>query len=468
MTMNDLELEASPSAVAETGDSPSRSLESRAIKGTYFVIFFYGVAMSLRLLSSVVLSRLFLPQYFGLTALITTVIAGMNLFSHVGLQDSVVQNPRGDDAAFLNTAWTIQVIRGAGLFLLTFPLAWPIAHFYKEPQIEYLLPACAFGCLVAGVSSPSLLTLGRHMGVGRLSALELLSQVVQFAVTLLCAWVHPTIWDLVIGRQVAELVRTVASYRMLPEVRPQFTWDKESVRQLVHFGRWILVGTALTFLALQSDRLILAKLVSFRTLGVYGIAFSLSDIPRQIILQFCSRIGFPFIARFSHLPRSEYRAILLKYRIFALAAGGLMVIAIVSTGDLFILHFYTKPYHDAAWMIGILAIGLWHTLLYSTTSPAILSLQKSHYNAIAYLVYCISLYIALPLGFHLEGMVGAVIAVAIADLPVYFVNAFSARREGISTFRQDAFLTFLFFVVLALALAARVACGLGSPFARIP
>src|ERR1700679_3684771 len=126
MTMNDLELEESPSAVAETGDIPSHSLESRAIKGTYFVIFFYGVAMSLRLLSSVVLSRLFLPQYFGLTALITTVIVGMNLFSHVGLQDSVVQHPRGDEPAFLNTAWTIQVIRGAGLFLLTFPLAWPI------------------------------------------------------------------------------------------------------------------------------------------------------------------------------------------------------------------------------------------------------------------------------------------------------------------------------------------------------
>ena len=146
----------------------------------------------------------------------------------------------------------------------------------------------------------------------------------------------------------------------------------------------------------------------------------------------------------------------------------LMVIAIILTGALFIIHFYTKPYQDAAWMIGILAVGLWHTLLYSTTSPAILSLQKAHYNAIAYLVYCISLYIALPLGFHLEGMVGAVIAVAIADLPVYFVNAFSARREGISTFRQDAFLTFLFFVVLALALAAREACGLGFPFARIP
>ena len=61
----------------------------------------------------------------------------------------------------------------------------------------------------------------------------------------------------------------------------------------LHFGKWILIGTALTFLATQSDRLILGKLVSIETLGVYGIAFALSDLPRQIIMMFCTRVGYP-------------------------------------------------------------------------------------------------------------------------------------------------------------------------------
>src|ERR1700678_3361168 len=134
---------------------PVRSLEARALKGTYLIVVWFGMAMVLRLLSSVVLTRLFAPAYFGLMALMTTVIVGMNLFSHVGLQDSVIQNPRGDEPAFLNTAWTLQVIRGAGITLLTIPLAWPIARFYHEPQIILLLPALGFGCFLAGVSSPS-------------------------------------------------------------------------------------------------------------------------------------------------------------------------------------------------------------------------------------------------------------------------------------------------------------------------
>ncbi|HEX3940854.1 MAG TPA: oligosaccharide flippase family protein [Acidobacteriaceae bacterium] len=460
----DFDTETSAVAVEEHGDSAPRMLESRALKGTYYIVVFYGVALSLRMLSSLILSRIFLPQYFGLMALVTTVIVGLNLFSHVGVQDSVIQNPRGDEPAFINTGWTIQVIRGAGLWLLTIPLALPVAHFYREPQIVSILPVLGFTCLIAGVSSPSLLLLGRHMGVGRLSFLELFTQFVQFAVSLAWALIHPTIWALVAGRVAAELARTIVSYFMMPEIRPRFAWDRPSVHMLVNFGRWILIGTALTFLALQSDRLILAKLVSFQILGVYGIAYALSDIPRQIILQFCTRIGFPFLARFSDQSRPEFRKILLKYRLPVLAVGGVLLILVTLLGDKFVLLFYTKPYHGAAWMVAILTIGLWHTMLYSTTSPAIFSLQKAHYNAFGYLTYCIALYGALPWAFHAAGMVGAVIAVAAADIPVYFVTLYSAIREGVSTVRQDVLLTVAFLTLLVIALAARNALGFGLPF----
>lgn len=106
------ETETSRPIVDDQEGSLLRSLESRALKGTYFIVASYGLAMGLRLVSSVVLSRLFLPNLFGLMALVTTVIVGMNLFSHVGLQENVIQNARGDDPVFLDTGWTVQVIRG--------------------------------------------------------------------------------------------------------------------------------------------------------------------------------------------------------------------------------------------------------------------------------------------------------------------------------------------------------------------
>jgi O-antigen/teichoic acid export membrane protein len=445
----------------------SRVIESRAIKGTYYVVASQGLAMALRLGSSVILTRLFVPAYFGLMALVTTILVGMNLFSHIGLQDSVIQNPRGDEPAFLNTAWTLQVIRGAILWLATIPLAWPIARFYHEPRMILLMPILGLGNIIAGFSSPSLLSLARHIGLGRLSALELFSQLLQLVITVVWAYFWRSIWVLAWTRVIVEVVRTAISYTMMPEVRPHFTWEKRAVSELIHFGRWILIGTALNFLAGQSDRLILGRLTTMQMLGIYGIAFTLSDIPRQVITQFSARVGFPFIAKFIDRPRAEFRSIVLKYRRPVLAVGAVMLVGVICLGDVFVIHVYDKRWHEAAWMIAILAVGLWHTLLYSTISPAIMALQKAHYNALAYGVYCVMLFIALPVGFHYWGMAGAVAAVAVADLPVYFVNLYSGYREGVGTLSQDLKLTFGFACLLFVCLTLRASLGFGSPFAHI-
>ncbi len=447
--------------------SEPQGLKRQAVRGTLYVIAYYVISLSLRTASSVVLARLFSPEYFGVMTLLTTVLVGLSLFSHIGLADSIIQNPRGDEPLFLNTAWSLQVLRGAGLWLMTIVVAWPVARFYHEPRMILLLPALGFSCVLAGVSSPSLLTLSRHIGVGKLSSVELLGQVVQFVVTLAWAFVSPSLWALVAGRLASEIVRMAASYRLIPELRPRFVLDRECCLSILHFGKWILIGTALTFLAQQSDRLILGKLVSIETLGVYGIAFQLSDLPRQIIGLFCSRVGFPFIARFADRPRVEYRAVLLKYRLPVLAVGGLGLILIACTGDMFVSHLYDHRYRDASWMVGILAIGLWHTTLYSTVSSAILALSKAHYNAAANLVFVVSLFTLIPLGFHYYGMFGAVVAVAAGDLPVYFVVQYAALKEKVGTLLQDALMTVAFVAVLACGLLLRASLGFGQPFRGI-
>jgi O-antigen/teichoic acid export membrane protein len=452
-------------------NSPA-SLESRALKGTYYVVGFYGLALAIRFGSSIALTRLYVPSMFGLMTLITTVIVGLTLFTHIGLEDSVIANPRGDEEEFINTAWTIQVLRGIGVWLVTVLLAWPVAHFYGQPSLLLLLPVVGFGCVIGGFSSPKLLVLSRNLGVGRSSLMELISQIVLFGVSYLWALSWPTVWALAIGRIISELVRTACTYWLIPgKLKPRFILDKKSIQDLVHFGRWILIGTVLTYLANQSDRLILPKLFPGQTglavLGIYGIAFSLSDLPRQIIQMFSSKVGFPFIAKFVHYPRPEFRLVILKYRRLVLATGAVLLTGTVCVGDIFILHAYPPIYHDAAWMIAIFGLGLWHTLLYNTITPAIFSLQKAHYNALGYLFYCIVLFTLLPIGFHAFGLAGAVAAVAISDLPMYFVNVYASQKQGLGMLRQDAYMTLFFLVTLASGFGIRHVFGFGLPFPGI-
>jgi O-antigen/teichoic acid export membrane protein len=441
-----------------------RKLERKAIDGTIFVGLTTAGSMALRLLNSLIFAYLFLPAYFGLLSLATAIIVGLYLFSHLGLQDNVIQNPRGDEPSFVNTAWTIEYIRGYVIASGCWILAWPVSRFYHQPILLPVLIALGFTCIISGHTSPVVLSMARHLRVRELTMLELFNQLVTCIVTVAWALISPTIWALVGGRIIAEAIRCAATYWFKPFAPPRFAWDRDAVKAIVRFGKWIMVGTALTFLASQSDKLILGKLITFSLLGLYGVAYSMSDIPRQIINQFCTKVGFPFLAKFQKLPRPEYRTQLLKYRKLVLLGGALLLTLVVCLGDLFIHLVYNHRYHDAAWMVGILGVGLWHTLLYSTISPAIFALQRSHYNAFAQAVYCVTLFAGLPWGFHHYGMVGVLIVVAAADLPMYFCFQYAAFREGINTVVQDVLLTGVFIAILVGALALRHAIGFGSPF----
>jgi O-antigen/teichoic acid export membrane protein len=438
-----------------------KALESTAMRATFWTVTDYGCAMTLRIVNSLVLTRLLMPEAFGLMTLVTTLIVGISLISDIGLGPSVIQSPRGDDPVLLNTAWTLQVLRGGGIFLVSLMLGWPMSLIYHEPRLMALLPALGVNAVIGSFNSSNLLSMSRHMGVRRLFLLDITTQIVSLLITVGCALVYRSVWALILGAILSTVYRLSLSFykRLIPGIRNSFCWDRDSVHTLVHFGKWILLATAFYFFASQADRLILGKLISFSLLGVYGIAFSVSEIPRSVINAFAQKVGYPFIAKMAHLPVAEFRKVFLRYRLYALLAGAFMLCLMVHLGGILVTKMYDARYHAAAWMVPILALGLWHTLMYATTMPALFSLGKSHYAAIGNATYCVAVVTAIPLAFHFFGMFGAVIGVAAGDLPLYFVTVTGASREGISTWRQDLQATGVFLALLGLGLALRLSIG---------
>ena len=95
-------------------------------------------------------------------------------------------------------------------------------------------------------------------------------------------------------------------------------------------------------------------------------------------------------------------------------------------------------------MVGVLAAGLWHTMLYSTVGPAILALSKAHYNAFANLVFCISLFVFIPVGFHFLGCWARWRRLLLETCPSTLWSQYAAYREKVGTLLQDALTTIAF------------------------
>jgi biotin transporter BioY len=85
----------------------------------------------------------------------------------------------------------------------------------------------------------------------------------------------------------------------------------------------------------------------------------------------------------------------------------------------------------------------------------LLSLGKSKYGAIGNGLYCFTILAGIPIAFHFYGLLGAIVAVAAGDFPLYLVTAFGATREGVRPLKQDAMLTLGFVTLLLCELGLR-------------
>ncbi len=437
------------------------SLRQLAFRGSAWTLIGFGASQLIRLGGNLLLTRLLFPELFGFMALANIFVGALYLFSDVGISASIVQNARGLEPEFVNTAWTLQVLRGGILWLASFALAIPYAQFYGDPRLQAVIPIVAFSTLVSGFRATSLYVLQRELNLRALTLLELGSQISAMIVMLVWAWLSPGVWALVAGGIVAAVVELIGSHRLRAGPRNRFAWDESALQQLIHFGKWIFLGSAITFLAEQIDRLTLGKMISLELLGIYGIALAFAEVPRQVTLAISGQVLFPAMSKLRDLPRPALREKILQNRrlvLFALAAG-LAVFACFS--DVLIRTLYDLRYWQAAWMLPLLAVGLWPRVLCNTIEPSLFAIGMPKYAALAQIARFVFTLSGILLGYAWFGIVGALAAVALNDVVYYLIINLGLWQQGLSGLKQD-------FQATALLAAFGVLILLGRALAGIP
>ena len=439
----------------------STSLKKQAVRGTIWTVFGYGSSQGLRFAGNLILTRLLVPDLFGLMALVQIFIRGLSLFSDIGIRPSIIRSDRGDDPIFLNTAWTIQVIRGFGLWIGCLAIALPVSNYYENPRLLWLIPIVGLTTIISGFNSTSLASLNRHLEVGKLSLLELGVQIVSLFILIVWATISPSIWALVGGNLISVSLMALCSHHLNSGKPNRFTWDSEAIKEIISFGKWIFLSTAMTFLASEADRILLGKFFSLELLGIYVVAFTFADIPRQVSLKVSTQILLPTFSQLLNQPRKTVKAKIIKKRWNMLLLLGGIVTVLFCFGDLIILNLYDSRYQQAAWMLPIIAIGLWPLLLCTTIDRFLMAIGKPIYSATGNCCKFIYMIVVIPIAFTKIGVLGAIIAIAFNDIPYYLAINYGLWREKFLGVTQDIQATILLVGIIALITFVRFKMGFG-------
>lgn len=332
-------------------------LKARALRGSALTFLQFGGENALRLASNLVLTRLLFPEAFGLMALVMVVLVGVAMFSDIGTTSAIIQNKRGEDPAFLNTAWSMQVLRGIFLWLVICLLASPMANFYEEPLLAAILPVAGLTALIDGFRSTRSEVLTRHMKLGRLTALALTSQVLNLVVLAILAWQMQSVWALVIGNLSASVLTVVLSHTALPGERNRFFIEREAFLTLFRYGRYIFLATIAGFLVSQGDRAILGKYISLTDLGIYNIAYFLASVPGLLGNVVSNRILFPLYAQRPtwENPDNRQKVARARFLVSGVLFFGSAILGL--TGVRLIELLYDPRYHGAGPTLVLIVLG---------------------------------------------------------------------------------------------------------------
>jgi len=426
------------------------SFRQRIVRAGSWTLGGDALAQIIRFAGNLLMTRLLVPEMFGVMAVASTVIHGIGLFSDLGLRQSVIQSKRGNDPEFLNTAWLTQIYRGllifgacaaasAGLYTASRLGLLPRGSTFAEPVLPLVLAVVSFTAVISGFESTKMLVASRDLALGRVTAIELVSQAGGLLATILYALAHRSIWALVVGGLVAASIRALLSHWAMPGPANRLQWHRESFTEIFGFGKWIFASSLLGALLGNGDRLLLGALVSAEALGLYSIAFLLLGAIKNIIQKIVSRVVYPAVSETARERPAELGAHYYKMRtpidLLCLFLLGFLHVAGSGIVDL----LYDSRYQLAGHHLAILSWSLF-TFRFSIAGHCYIALGKPHLLTMLIALSTVVLYLTVPLGYNYFGLDGALWAIALnayVGLPLMiYIN----HQNGLWNLRKELLL----------------------------
>lgn len=438
-----MKVDSSPSIDVGMSAQNRSALNAQARSGTTWIVIAFGSGQLIRLGMNIVLAGLLFEEAFALMALVNAVMIGLAMFSDIGLQQNVIQSPRGDEPDFLNTAWSMQVIRGAVLTLLAAAAAWPMAAFYgaNDPaalELRWLIPLVALTAMIEGLRSPRVLSAARHMRVAQITRIEIAVTIVNTTVLLSLAWYLRSVYALAIAAVLSATLHSALTYWFLPGARARFVLEPAAVRSIFSFGKWIFVSTLLSFLSLQIDRLAFASMYPLSEVGVYSIAASLALMAPSLIGSLQSAVVFPWYARMLDdgmaLPEAFRKA-----KIPVLVVSTYVVVLLIVGAESFFALAYDERYSQAAVYLPILAVAAWFSIIGGLYGSIFLVKGLSKWLALATFVKVLFFLLFLAVLSRFEStMVMATTVVLLSEMLSVAASRYLGWRLGLKNLRVEA------------------------------
>jgi len=334
------------------------TVKSKAKRGMFWVGSARIATKAMSFVEFLILAKLLIPEYFGLVATADLAINALMLFQEMGFGAALIYRKEDVEEASDTAFWTV-LGTSTMLYVVAF-LASPLiaAIFSRDPagaeQVTQILRVLALTLVISALGKVHYTLLVKEMDFQRKVIPEFLGQLGGAICSLTLAFLGFGAWSIVYGRILEASAMTILVW-LFYSWRPRFRFNRRLAQELFVYAKHILGSQVLVFFITNLDDAFVARLAGPAALGLYGLAYKLSNMPATEVSRVVAQVMFPTFSTIREDKAAFKRAFLTSTRYVALLAIPISLCIIFFAPD-FVLGVYGRKWAGAVIPLQLLVV----------------------------------------------------------------------------------------------------------------
>lgn len=267
------------------------------LKGISWIGLLHLVIKGITLIRVIILARLLSPTQFGTYGVATLAFAFIEIFTETGINVFLIQ-VKEDINKYLDTAWIVSIARGVFIFFIVIIASSFISNFFNSPDSYLLLLMISIVPLLRGFINPAVILFQKELTFEKEFWYRFSIFAVDSLVSLGFVFITRQPSGLIFGLIAGVVVEVLLSF-LLARPLPKFIFKIESVKDVLHKGKWLTVSGIFNYIFQNGDNVVVGRILGVTPLGLYQMGYRLATIPIGESVDIISQVTFPVYSKIS-------------------------------------------------------------------------------------------------------------------------------------------------------------------------
>lgn len=338
----------------------SENLKKDTTKGVFWSLIERFGTQGVQFLVMLVMARLLSPNDYGVVGLLVVFVSIAQAFVDGGFSQALIR--KKDRTEIDNsTVFYFNIVVSVVIYLIFYLFAPYVSVFYNMPTLTPFMRVICLSIIINAFGVVQRALFNANIDFKAQAKASLIAIVISGAIGITLAFRGVGPWALV-WQQLSNLIVNTLFLWIYSEWRPLLAYSWKSFNELFSFGSKLLATSLLNAIYNNIQTIVIGKLYSAKSLGLYSRAAHFADLPSQQFTSVFMRVTFPVLCKvqddFERLT-SVYRRMLRvsAYIVFPLLIG------MAAVAHPMIRVFIGEQWIECAYMLQIICFAeMWYPI----------------------------------------------------------------------------------------------------------